>query len=80
MTLPVIGALGAGRMGRGIAIAAAYAGLDVRMIDVKPRPAADADTLRDAALAGRSASRESVHHRVDVRLAPFGFVPVRVEP
>lgn len=33
----VIGALGAGRMGRGIAIAFAYAGHEVRLIDVKPR-------------------------------------------
>ena len=51
MTLPVIGALGAGRMGRGIALAAAYAGLDVILIDVTPRAAGEAETLGTAALA-----------------------------
>lgn len=51
MTLPVIGALGAGRMGRGIALAAAYAGLDVWMIDVKARSADAAVALRDAGMA-----------------------------
>jgi 3-hydroxybutyryl-CoA dehydrogenase len=34
---PLIGCLGAGRMGRGIAVAFAYAGHAVIMIDVKPR-------------------------------------------
>src|SRR5260370_14583162 len=34
---PVIACLGAGRMGRGIAVAFAYAGHDVIMIDVKAR-------------------------------------------
>ena len=38
---PVIAALGAGRMGRGIAHVFAYAGHDVRLIDAKPRSAAD---------------------------------------
>ena len=38
---PVIAALGAGRMGRGIALAFAYAGHETWLIDVKPR-AADA--------------------------------------
>jgi 3-hydroxybutyryl-CoA dehydrogenase len=36
---PAIACLGAGRMGRGIAVAFAYAGHPVTMIDVKPRPA-----------------------------------------
>jgi 3-hydroxybutyryl-CoA dehydrogenase len=35
---PAIACLGAGRMGRGIAVAFAYAGHPVTMIDVKPRP------------------------------------------
>src|SRR5450755_2990529 len=34
---PAIACLGAGRMGRGIAVAFAYAGHAVIMIDVKPR-------------------------------------------
>jgi 3-hydroxyacyl-CoA dehydrogenase len=39
MTAPrtAIACLGAGRMGRGIAVAFAYAGHAVTMIDVKPR-------------------------------------------
>ena len=36
---PAIACLGAGRMGRGIAVAFAYAGHAVTMIDVKPRSA-----------------------------------------
>ena len=32
-----IGAVGAGRMGRGMAIAFAWAGLPVRLIDARPR-------------------------------------------
>ncbi len=51
MTLPVIGALGAGRMGRGIAHAFAFAGHEVRLIDAKPRSADDARRLADEALA-----------------------------
>jgi 3-hydroxybutyryl-CoA dehydrogenase len=50
VTLPVIGTLGAGRMGRGIATAACYAGLEVRMVDVKPRATAEVEALRAAAL------------------------------
>jgi 3-hydroxybutyryl-CoA dehydrogenase len=37
-TPPAIACLGAGRMGRGIAVAFAYAGYTVTMIDVKARP------------------------------------------
>jgi 3-hydroxybutyryl-CoA dehydrogenase len=45
----VVGALGAGRMGRGIAIAFAYAGHETWLIDVKPRaPAESAALARDA--------------------------------
>jgi 3-hydroxybutyryl-CoA dehydrogenase len=46
----IIAAAGAGRMGRGIAIVFAYAGHDVRLVDLKPRGATDAaKTARDAA-------------------------------
>ena len=38
--IPVIACIGAGRMGRGIAHAFAYAGHEVRLIDAKPRDAA----------------------------------------
>jgi 3-hydroxybutyryl-CoA dehydrogenase len=47
---PAIACLGAGRMGRGIAVAFAYAGHDVTMVDVKPRPADQFDRLRADAL------------------------------
>ncbi|OGA06330.1 MAG: 3-hydroxybutyryl-CoA dehydrogenase [Betaproteobacteria bacterium RIFCSPHIGHO2_12_FULL_69_13] len=47
----VIGALGAGRMGRGIAHAFAYAGHEVVLIDAKPRDAPACDALRDQAYA-----------------------------
>jgi len=43
---PAIACLGAGRMGRGIAVAFAYAGHAVTMIDVKPRTAEQFDKLR----------------------------------
>jgi 3-hydroxyacyl-CoA dehydrogenase len=45
-----IAALGAGRMGRGIAIAFAYAGHKVRLVDVKPRPTDATEALRAQAL------------------------------
>src|SRR5262245_32646089 len=47
---PTIACLGAGRMGRGIAVAFAYAGHAVTMIDVKSRPADQFDKLRTEAL------------------------------
>jgi 3-hydroxybutyryl-CoA dehydrogenase len=53
---PVIGALGAGRMGCGIAHAFAYAGHEVVLIDAKPRDAAAADALRAEAYAEIRAS------------------------
>jgi len=45
-----IAAVGAGRMGRGIAIAFAYAGHAVRLIDAKSRSADDFATLQQAAM------------------------------
>src|ERR1700685_1208378 len=47
---PAIACLGAGRMGRGIAVAFAYAGHAVTMIDVKPRSAEQFATLQGEAL------------------------------
>lgn len=49
-TRPAIACLGAGRMGRGIAVAFAYAGHAVAMVDVKPRAAADFVKLEADAL------------------------------
>lgn len=54
--LAVIGALGAGRMGRGIAQAFAFAGHEVVLVDAKPREAAAAAALGAAALAEIRAS------------------------
>jgi 3-hydroxybutyryl-CoA dehydrogenase len=48
---PAIGALGAGRMGRGIALVFAYAGHRCILIDIKPREAAALEILRREALA-----------------------------
>src|SRR5229473_5956409 len=47
---PKIACLGAGRMGRGIAVAFAYAGHAVAMIDVKARSAAQFAALEAEAL------------------------------
>ncbi|TAN48171.1 MAG: 3-hydroxybutyryl-CoA dehydrogenase [Betaproteobacteria bacterium] len=53
-----IAAAGAGRMGRGIALAFAYAGYDIALIDLKAREAAAWQRLRDDALAEMRASLE----------------------
>ena len=50
-TIPVIGAIGAGRMGRGIAQVFAYAGHEVRLIDAKPRSRSERARLELEALA-----------------------------
>lgn len=42
---PSIACVGAGRMGRGIAVVFAYAGHDVTLVDLKPREAAAFETL-----------------------------------
>lgn len=54
--LPIIGSLGAGRMGRGIAHAFAYAGHEVVLIDSKPREAKAAARLQEEALVEIRAS------------------------
>jgi 3-hydroxybutyryl-CoA dehydrogenase len=59
-TLPVIAALGAGRMGRGIAHAFAYAGHEVLLIDAKVRSTADAERLGSEALAEIDANLKTV--------------------
>lgn len=45
-----IAAVGAGRMGRGIAVVFAYAGHPVTLVDLKQRPTDDAARLKDEAL------------------------------
>ena len=51
-----IAAVGAGRMGRGIALAFAYAGYDVALVDLKARSRADWEKLREDAMAEMQAS------------------------
>jgi 3-hydroxybutyryl-CoA dehydrogenase len=53
---PRIAAAGAGRMGRGIALAFAWAGHPVDLVDLKPRDAAAAARLADSAHADLEAS------------------------
>ncbi|WP_408068562.1 3-hydroxybutyryl-CoA dehydrogenase [Vineibacter terrae] len=50
MPRAAVACLGAGRMGRGIAVAFAYAGHDVTLVDLKPRPAPSFAALAQAAL------------------------------
>lgn len=49
-TVGTIACIGAGRMGRGIAQCAAYAGYAVNLLDAKPREARDYAQLNDAAV------------------------------
>jgi 3-hydroxybutyryl-CoA dehydrogenase len=63
---PVIACLGAGRMGRGIAVAFAYAGHDVILIDAKARSAEQFATLQAEALGEVSKTLAS--------LARFGLL------
>ena len=56
MNKPLIGALGAGRMGQGIALVFAYAGHDCVLIDIKPRDAAGVAKVRESALAAIAAN------------------------
>lgn len=79
--LPVIGSLGAGRMGRGIAHAFAFAGHEVVLLDVKPRAAQDLARLRgearDEIRAGLAALAEVGAFdagAIDAILARIGFV------
>jgi 3-hydroxybutyryl-CoA dehydrogenase len=51
-----IAAVGAGRMGRGIALAFAYAGYEVALVDLKPRASGDWSRLREEAMSEMQAS------------------------
>lgn len=57
---PRFAAIGAGRMGRGIAIAFAYAGHRIALVDLKPRPAEDAARLAAQARAEILASLKAL--------------------
>src|SRR5258706_15398834 len=64
---PTIACLGAGRMGRGIAVAFAYAGHAVTLIDVKARSTGQFATLDAEALGEIKKTMAS--------LAPIGLLP-----
>lgn len=78
-TAPRFAAVGAGRMGRGIAIACAYAGYPVALVDAKARSAADWTRLRDevhaeivdnlSTLAELGALRAEQTHAIAARVA-----------
>src|SRR4029453_18614088 len=83
-SLSHIACLGAGRMGRGIAVVFAYAGHDVSLVDFKPRDAAAFEALAGASLGegrgglGRPASFglfDAAH--VDTIAARVAVVPER---
>jgi 3-hydroxybutyryl-CoA dehydrogenase len=67
----IIAAIGAGRMGRGIAVAFAYAGHEVRLVDAKDR--------NDAGRLGAEAAEEI--RRTLMMMAGFGMLdPAEVDP
>jgi len=79
---PRIAAAGAGRMGRGIALAFACGGYGVALIDLKPRGAADAERVQREAteeMAGSLASLAQLGAMTDAAaervLARIRFVP-----
>lgn len=79
---PMIACLGAGRMGRGIAVAFAYAGHAVVMIDVKPRSAEAFATLEAEALGEIRKALASLarigmlkEHESDAVIARISVVP-----
>ncbi len=69
MNPPAVAALGAGRMGRGIALAFACAGQRVLLADVKERSRSDFERLRDEAL-------RDIEGQIEV-LVEVGLVPRR---
>ena len=86
-SLPVIAALGAGRMGRGIAHAFAYAGHEVLLIDLKARDAAALAKMRAESLAEVDTSLKTLATlgAFDDALRPqmmqrIRFVPVDAAP
>jgi 3-hydroxybutyryl-CoA dehydrogenase len=73
-----IAAVGAGRMGRGIALAFAYAGHDVALVDLKVRN--DWDRLRDEAMAEMQASLAMLAELGAMPADAVGPVMARITP
>ena len=72
-------AVGAGRMGRGIAIACAWAGHRIALVDLKPRGAAAWQALRDEARAEIDASLASLAELGALRPEQVATIAARVD-
>ena len=79
MNPPRFAAVGAGRMGRGIAIAFAYAGHRIALVDLKPRAAEAWQRLADEARAEIRSSLEGLAALGAVDAAQVGPIADRVE-
>ena len=73
---PVIGCLGAGRMGRGIAVVFAFAGHQVVVVDFKERETSAFDTL---AVEARAEIRSTLEILSRIGLLPPALVPTIAE-
>lgn len=78
-TAPRFAAVGAGRMGRGIAIACAYAGHPVALVDAKPRPGADWARLREESRAEVVDSLSALAELGALRAEQIEAIAARVE-
>lgn len=74
-----VAAVGAGRMGRGIAIAFAYAGHRVALIDLKPRAAQAAERLREEAFQEIRASLQALTRLGALQAAQAQAIEARIE-
>jgi len=79
MTMARFAAVGAGRMGRGIAIAFAYAGHRIALVDLKPRAGDAWSTLRDEARAEILASLQGLAALGAIELPQVEPIAARVE-
>src|SRR3982751_4729800 len=78
-SLPRFAAVGAGRMGRGIAIACAWAGHRIALIDLRQRDAGAWHALRDDARAEVDASLQSLAGLGALRDDQVATIAARVE-
>ncbi|MDP9605620.1 UNVERIFIED_ORG: 3-hydroxybutyryl-CoA dehydrogenase [Variovorax paradoxus] len=78
-SLPRFAAVGAGRMGRGIAIAFAYAGHRISLIDLRPRGDEAWQRLRDEAKAEIEASLSGLAQLGVIDASQVGPIAARVE-
>lgn len=78
-TPPRFAAVGAGRMGRGIAIAFAYAGHRISLVDLRPRSVEDWHKLRGEARAEIAASLSGLAQLGVIDPAQIHMIAARVE-